>query len=841
MPRKLNTNFVRRRFNEYGYRVPENFNYVNNITHIRVYDEYNNCYENITYKMLTYRINHGRPSRNDTESQEFITQLMNMPLSQETPRTDKEFITQLMNMPLSQETPRPSAALCPSGCKQSLRATDKNQNINSLVKKLLKEKTFILNFENNEPGSKEHINALYTLLNALKIAAPKIDKDIRMTIETKYNEISYAHVNQNTIDVLEYLLEYNDFNLSDSNDVLVFNINDYKQITFEFIDFKKGKRITAAFFPYYNISDIDLSSYGIYHKDEWANPESCLITAFRSSGILDENEMNLLTSFIKTKSVPREELKNIAETFKTHIICKVHYNEKTSTREFGKEYERAKRLRERKIKLHILGNHGFAQGFAQGSKSQSPRPFQGHYILDKDVNVTPFYIKHYEQINSDVRFKNHPRKHMLKRFDDNKHEFDKKPCNIIKVIKTMIDNKLLIPMTNNEIRKQNLQWSIRPKAPFGAFRLIHVKDKQNLLSVLNMPKQTKGNIKDVIRGPFGPYLFGYDPEDDEINSRLDELQNVINQLNLRHHVNVRLYYKFSELMQKIMFEYGCLDNVYELTGTIQQKIISSLKTLFPKTIWNKELINGTLYYIDQAGAYMSSVKSIPAGVSDDDGNFKTENTKIKELIEKLYEFRINAKNNGNDKLATTLKFMMNSCWGYSMKKPKLIKHKFVKDVNKYIETYAPYVVKYNNNYVDTIKPYVENYSYPQFARSVLTNFNSKMKELSNKVNILYSKVDSALITEEDYLKLKKDGMIGNCLGQFKVEHVFTQFYAKSAEQWIGKNIDGTYHYHLTKNLKEICMKMKDPIRYLMSLKGARHRDPFRVKGAKRRDNIFDVS
>ena len=808
MPRKLNTNFVRRRFNEYGYRVPENFNYVNNITHIRVYDEYNNCYENITYKMLTYRINHGRPSRNDTESQEFITQLMNMPLSQETPRT--------------------TSGLCPSGCKQSLRATDKNQNINSLVKKLLKEKTFILNFENNEPGSKEHINALYTLLNALKIAAPKIDKDIRMTIETKYNEISYAHVNQNTIDVLEYLLEYNDFNLSDSNDVLTFNINDYKQITFEFIDFKKGKRITAAFFPYYNISDIDLSSYGIYHKDEWANPESCLITAFRSSGILDENEMNLLTSFIKTKSVPREELKNIAETFKTHIICKVHYDEKTSTREFGKEYER-------KIKLHILGNH---------------------YILDKDVNVTPFYIKHYEQINSDVRFKNHPRKHMLKRFDDNKHdplglrperpygsyEFDKKPCNIIKVIKTMIDNKLLIPMTNKEIRKQNLQpegqspeRSFRPQEaysyhPFGAFRLIHVKDKQNLLSFLNMPKQTKGNIKDVIRGNFGPYLFGYDPEDDEINSRLDELQNVINQLNLRHHVNVRLYYKFSELMQKIMFEYGCLDNVYELTGTIQQKIISSLKTLFPKTIWNKELIKGTLYYIDQAGAYMSSVKSIPTGVSDDDGNFKTENTKIKELIEKLYEFRINAKNNGNDKLATTLKFMMNSCWGYSMKKPKLIKHKFVKDVNKYIETYAPYVVKYNNNYVDTIKPYVENYSYPQFARSVLTNFNSKMKELSNKVNILYSKVDSALITEEDYLKLKKDGMIGNCLGQFKVEHVFTQFYAKSAEQWIGKNIDGTYHYHLTKNLKEICMKMKDPIRYLMSLKGARHRD-----------NIFDVS
>lgn len=750
MPNRLNTNFVRQRFNEYGYRVPENFNYVNNITHIRVYDEYNNRYENITYKMLTYRINHGRPSRNMTEETEFINQLMNMPLSEETrgPKNKK---------------------LC--------------QSTNSLVKKLLKEKTFELNFENKEPGTKEHMDALHTLLNALKIAAPKIYKDIRMTIETKYHEISYAHVNQNTIDVLEYLLDDNDFSLSDSNDVLVFNVNDYKKITFEFIDLKEGKRITASFFPYYNISDIDLSSYGIYRKDK-INPEPCLITAFRSSGILDENKFNLLTSFIKTKSVPREELKNIAETFKIHIICKVHYDDmNVSSKEFGSsEFDK-------QIKLHIIN---------------------GHYILDKDVNATLFYIKHYEQINSDVRFKNHQRKHMLKKFDEHRYEFDKKPCSIIRIIKTMIDNKLLIPMTNKEIHKFNYEnYKGHPFEAFNDYKLIHVKDKRDLSAFCKNFKQTQSSSN--------KYLFGYEIEDHEINSRLNELQNVVNQLHLRHKVNVKLYYKFSELMQKIMFEYGCLDNVYELSGTVQQKIISSLKPLFPKTIYRKGLIKGKLYYIDQAGAYMSSVKSIPTGVPDDNGNFKTENTKIKELIDKLYEFRINAKNNGNDKLATTLKFMMNSCWGYSMKKPKLIKHKYVKNVNKYIETYAPYVVKYNLTYVDTINPYVENYSYPQFARSVLTNFNSKMKELSNKVNILYSKVDSALITEEDYLKLKNDGIIGSNLGQFKVEHVFTEFYAKSAEQWIGKNIDGTYHYHLTKNLKNICMQMKDPIKYLMNL------------------------
>lgn len=40
---------------------------------------------------------------------------------------------------------------------------------------------------------------------------------------------------------------------------------------------------------------------------------------------------------------------------------------------------------------------------------------------------------------------------------------------------------------------------------------------------------------------------------------------------------------------------------------------------------------------------MSSVTSIPSGMPDDDGNFKSENTKIKELIEHLYDIRMKAK------------------------------------------------------------------------------------------------------------------------------------------------------------------------------------------------------
>ena len=46
----------------------------------------------------------------------------------------------------------------------------------------------------------------------------------------------------------------------------------------------------------------------------------------------------------------------------------------------------------------------------------------------------------------------------------------------------------------------------------------------------------------------------------------------------------------------------------------------------------------------------------------------------------------------------------------------------------------------------------------------------KMKELCNKVNVLYSKTDSALIYENDYKKLLSENWIGEKLGLFKVEH-----------------------------------------------------------------------
>ena len=805
MPKRLSTEEVKATFERYGYTVPANFVYKNNITHYRVYDQLNNDYIDMTYKMLMYQVkNKNRqimPADNDEDllmniglsengprNRDGFIDLMNMPLSENGPRTRDGFYD-LMNAPLSDEEAPLSTRLerySKKFGKLFMKETDKFKNgvmkmSNKIIKKLMHGQPFTLNEDNNL------VEILYALSHAMKIAAPKINKDIIMTIVDKKGHTQYARVNQNTIDMLDWVLEDKEYEINDSGDPILESLSNFKSIAFDFRNISKGKRIVGAFFPYYNNSDIDLTPYGIYKRGEVIR-ESCLLTAFRSSGLLDDEQLNLLSSFLKTKLIPREELKHISNLFNIRISCRVHYDTgKTSTNEYGEKYEKT-------LKLHII---------------------EDHYILDKDVNATVFYVKNYAKINNDERFVNHPRKMMLSRLDKTRYEFSKKGCTINRIIDAMIENKLLEPMTDEEKRylqydecsglfrdyRKNKSITVKCKE---AIRQINIKDKKRIPITFSKPNK---------------FLFGYDVKDDEIDQRLHELQRLVDSLNLRHKINVSLYFKFSELMQKIMYEYGCLDDVYEFSGDISQKIRSELQ--FPKIIWSEGHFKGKLYYIDQAGAYMSSVTSIPSGIPDDDGNFKSENTKIKELIERLYDIRMKAKKIGMDKLATTIKYMMNSSWGYSMKKPKLIKHRFVKDVDEYVKKFDPFIIKYKYNqghsgpgYVDRINPYVESYSYPQFARSVLNTFNAKMKELCNKVNVLYSKTDSALIYENDYKKLLSENWIGEKLGLFKVEHIFTEVYVKSAEKWIGKNEDGTYFYHMSKKLKDICSKSDDPIKCL---------------------------
>ena len=378
-----------------------------------------------------------------------------------------------------------------------MRETEETKNnvmqlANEIIKKLIKKQSFSLSPKG------EVVDFLYALSHAMKIAVPRIDKNIIMTILDNKGHTQYARVNQNTIDMLDWVLEDKEYEINDSGDPILESLSNFKSIAFDFRNISKGKRIVGAFFPYYNNSDIDLTPYGIYKRGEVIR-ESCLLTAFRSSGLLDDEQLNLLSSFLKTKLIPREELKHISNLFNIRISCRVHYNTgKTSTNEYGEKYGKT-------LKLHII---------------------EDHYILDKDVNATVFYVKNYAKINNDERFVNHPRKMMLSRLDKNRYEFSKKGCTINRIIDAMIGNKLLEPMTDEEKRylqydecsglfrdyRKNKSITVKCKE---AIRQINIKDKKRIPITFSKPNK---------------FLFGYDVKDEEIHQRLHELQRLVDSL-----------------------------------------------------------------------------------------------------------------------------------------------------------------------------------------------------------------------------------------------------------------------------------------------------------------------
>ncbi|KAI5542475.1 hypothetical protein TVAGG3_0070690, partial [Trichomonas vaginalis G3] len=101
----------------------------------------------------------------------------------------------------------------------------------------------------------------------------------------------------------------------------------------------------------------------------------------------------------------------------------------------------------------------------------------------------------------------------------------------------------------------------------------------------------------------------------------------------------------------------------------------------------------------------------------------------------------------------TLKLLMNSTWGYSIKKPQEMKSKHYEKVDNFVERFSPFVLKYEftqgqSGLVTTLKPIVEHWSYPQFAKAVLDNYNKFFSEVKSKVKVYYENIDALMTNEE---------------------------------------------------------------------------------------------
>lgn len=90
--------------------------------------------------------------------------------------------------------------------------------------------------------------------------------------------------------------------IKDSTNDILDVILSASAIHIDFVQRQAGRRILGGFFPFINKSDIDLRRYGIFSNvDDSEINDSCLIQAFRYSGILSDDELKMLISFTKTR------------------------------------------------------------------------------------------------------------------------------------------------------------------------------------------------------------------------------------------------------------------------------------------------------------------------------------------------------------------------------------------------------------------------------------------------------------------------------------------------------------------------------------------------------------
>ena len=697
MPRQLSTQIVKQMFLDAGYEVAPNFVHQNSRTKYRVYDHLKDKWTRISVQQLKYHVAKGnRPSWSE----------LPLPPPQDLQPTNQQ----------QQQTP----------LERFINKHDALKNADPLFQQTVfntytqvmpqvnRKHQFSYLFKSSQTVSFEMLGVVY----ALKDSAAKVLKtnSILIDLETNSNKHRYFHVNTTTLNSLYDMFNTPepDFTVQDSSDNMLLDSLDYKQMTFTFQPITANRRVRAGFFPFINTSTTDLSRYGIYTSlDDPRITEPCIITAFKSSGVFTENELNQIEDMIKVRCFPQSELKHIAELFKVNVYVR-HYKPNNST----SHIEINDPTFTRSIKLMILYEH---------------------YAIIEQIDKQSSYA----------------------------------------LINRLIKSGSLRPMTDAEIDTCVIKGINTPN--------VH-KSYSNFRPLIVHIKQVNNHFK--YHAQHTQYFFGYTPDEDEVEYRLTELQQFVDTLKLRHPVDVRSYFKFSTLMKRIMYEYGCFDDVYELTGTIHDTIRSSLT--FPKRVMTTSSINEKCYYLDFNGAYCSFMTHIPTGV-----DMKGKNTKIKELIDIMYAKRLTAKNAHNDKFAKTLKFIMCSCYGSSITRPKLVKHKYSQNIQSTINEQGELVLSHDdNNYVHLIQPYVEHYAYPQFAKVILDGFNDKVNELRSIVNVLFQNFDAFVVNEDDYNKLNELGYIHPTeLGKLKVEHVFIQMTFKNKCQWIGINEDGTEFRH----------------------------------------------
>jgi hypothetical protein len=163
--------------------------------------------------------------------------------------------------------------------------------------------------------------------------------------------------------------------------------------------------------------------------------------------------------------------------------------------------------------------------------------------------------------------------------------------------------------------------------------------------------------------------------------------------------------------------------------------------------------------------------------------FQSFNTKLRDLINKLYALRLRYKRNRSE-IQHVLKRLMNSFFGKSIQKQnptykvKVLKNKIAdyKEFNKHF-IYSLRSCNDTEFDVSLVKTLTDKWSVPQFACNVLSYSKLKMAQLAYEcvdlgIKLYYINTDCLTLTREDFDTLNSNHnneLLSDQIGQFSIE------------------------------------------------------------------------
>lgn len=323
---------------------------------------------------------------------------------------------------------------------------------------------------------------LKTLINKVN----NLDVEKQKYITQEGNIKDYA-LNKNNNKVIKDFIEGNTTNNTwgkesdeEIEEIIEDALKDNKPITIKlkpFIHTYEKKR--GAFFPYYNISSLDLTDYQITKGNNQTHnilTENCLIYAMRMLN-MEESKLSRLKSYVVGQKVILNDLKQIAEDLNIKIILYQlrKYDNKQTKSTYGTN----------ETETYNIAIHS------------------GHYFKYEKSNFTAFFINNFKEL------KHHNNANFIYKTKENSICRDAtRTINSLDLIELLINNKetFLIEITKQIINDYDKQFNpIKLKTDFTNFNLTYnEKDKLTNKCVLReyAKKEMKTSYKYILYADF---------------------------------------------------------------------------------------------------------------------------------------------------------------------------------------------------------------------------------------------------------------------------------------------------------------------------------------------------